>query len=144
MRRTRQRSNFRLPQHRFVRSGKQREENVIPMINVIFLLLLYFMVAGNLDSDFDIDLPVSTLSTRTEANTPVVNVERNGNIWFESRNMDITGLTAELAGTTGNGKLRIHADANVDALVISNIMKAAAQAGIFRFALVTQSRVDAP
>ena len=114
------------------------------MINVIFLLLLYFMVAGNLDSDFDIDLPVSTLSTRTEANTPVVNVERNGNIWFESRNMDITGLTAELAGTTGNGKLRINADANVDALVISGIMNAAAQAGIFRFALVTQSRVDAP
>ncbi len=114
------------------------------MINVIFLLLLYFMVAGNLDSDFDIDLPVSTLSTRAEANTPVVNVERNGNIWFASRKLDITGLTAELAGTPGHGKLRIHADANVDALVISDIMNAAAQAGIFRFALVTQSRVDAP
>ena len=114
------------------------------MINVIFLLLLYFMVAGNLDSDFDIDLPVSTLSTRAEANTPVVNVERNGNIWFESRNMDITGLAAELAVPPGHGKLRIHADANVDALVISDIMNAAAQAGIFRFALVTQSRVDAP
>ena len=144
MRRTRQRSNFRLPQHRFVRSGKQREENVIPMINVIFLLLLYFMVAGNLDSDFDIDLPVSTLSTRTEANTPVVNVERNGNIWYESRKVDIASLTAELAGTPDHGKLRIQADANVDALVISDIMKAAAQAGTFRFALVTQSRVDAP
>lgn len=114
------------------------------MINVIFLLLLYFMVAGNLDSDFAIDLPVSTLGARAEANTPVVNVERNGKIWFESRNMDITGLAAELAGTPGHGKLRIHADANVDALVISDIMNAAAQAGIFRFALVTQSRVNAP
>ena len=114
------------------------------MINVIFLLLLYFMVAGNLDSEFAIDLPVSTLSTRAEANTPVVNVERNGNIWFEARNMDINGLAAELAGTPAHGKLRIHADANVDALVISDIMNAAAQAGIFRFALVTQSRVNAP
>ena len=114
------------------------------MINVIFLLLLYFIVAGNLDSDFDIDLPVSTLSAKTDANTPVVNVERNGKIWFESRNMDITGLAAELAGTSAHGKLRIHADAGVDALVISDIMNAAAQAGIFRFALVTQSRVDAP
>ena len=114
------------------------------MINVIFLLLLYFMVAGNLDSDFAVDLPVSTLSTRAEANTPVVNVERNGKIWFESRNMDITGLAAELAGTPRHGKLRIRADANVDALVISDIMSAAVQAGIFRFALVTQSRVNAP
>lgn len=144
MRRTRQSSNSRLPQHRLVKSGRKREENVIPMINVIFLLLLYFIVAGNLDSDFDIDLPVSTLSAKTDANTPVVNVERNGKIWFESRNMDITGLAAELAGTPAHGKLRIHADASVDALVISDIMNAAAQAGIFRFALVTQSRVDAP
>lgn len=144
MRRTRQNSNFRLPQHRFARSDRKREENVIPMINVIFLLLLYFMVVGNLDSDFAVDLPVSTLSTRAEANTLVVNVERNGKIWFESRNMDITGLAAELAGTPGHGKLRIHADANVDALVILDIMNAAAQAGIFRFALVTQSRVNAP
>lgn len=114
------------------------------MINVIFLLLLYFMVAGNLDSDFNINLPVSTRNTKTEANTPVVNVERNGRIWFEARNIEISELTTELAGTPAYEKLRIHADADVDALIISDIMNAAAQADIFRFSLVTQSRVGAP
>ena len=114
------------------------------MINVIFLLLLYFMAAGNLNPDFDINLPVSTRDTETEANTPVVNVERNGNVWFESRKIDMAELTRELAGTPGYEKLRIHADADVDALIISDIMNAAAQADVFRFALVTQSRVVGP
>lgn len=113
------------------------------MINVIFLLLLYFMVAGTLDPDFNINLPVSTRNTKTEFNTPVVNVERNGNIWFESRKIDMAELTKELAGTPGYEKLRIHADADTDALIVSGIMNAAGQAGIFRFALVAQSRVVA-
>ena len=144
MRKTRHSSDFRLPQRRFVKGNRKREENVIPMINVIFLLLLYFMVAGNLDPEFDINLPVSTLNTRTESNTPTVNVERDGKIWFESRRIEIVELTAELVGRHDYKKLRIHADANVDALIISDIMNAAAQADIFRYALVTQSRVDAP
>ncbi|MDE0511136.1 MAG: biopolymer transporter ExbD [Gammaproteobacteria bacterium] len=127
-----------------MKGNRKREENVIPMINVIFLLLLYFMVAGNLDSDFNINLPVSTRNTETESNTPVVNVERNGRIWFEARNIEISELTTELAGTPAYEKLRIHADADVDALIISDIMNAAAQADIFRFSLVTQSRVGAP
>lgn len=144
MRKTRQSFDFRHPQRRFVKGNRKREENVIPMINVIFLLLLYFMVAGNLNPDFDINLPVSTRDTKTESNTPVVDVERNGNIWFESRKIDMAELTKELAGTPGYEKLRIHADAEVDALIISDIMNAAAQGDIFRFALVTQSRVGAP
>lgn len=143
MRKTRQSFDFRRPQRRFVKGNRKREENVIPMINVIFLLLLYFMVAGNLDPDFDINLPVSTRNTETKSKTPVVNVERNGRIWFESRNIEISKLTTELAGTPAYEKLRIHADADVDALIISDIMNAAAQADIFHFALVTQSRVGA-
>ena len=144
MRKTRHKADFRLPLQRFVKRDRKQEENVIPMINVIFLLLLYFMVAGNLDPDFNITLPVSTLSARTDADIPAVTVERNGNIWFASRNMEIDDLAAELVRTPGYGKLRIHADAHTDAIVISGIMNAAAEAGIFRFALVTQSRVDAP
>ena len=113
------------------------------MINVIFLLLLYFMVAGNLDPDFDINLPVSTPDSSTGANVPVVSVARNGTIWFEGRKIKIAELATTLAGTPGYEKLGIHADADVDALVISEIMNAAGQAGVFRFALVTRSRVDA-
>ena len=144
MRKTRHRCHFPGLPHRFVKDSRNREENVVPMINVIFLLLLYFMVAGNLDPDFNILLPVATQNSETRSQIPSVHVARNGKMWFESRNIEPHELKAELAGKSGYGKLKIHADANVDALIISTIMNVAAEAGIFRFVLVTQSRTDAP
>jgi len=144
MRNTRHSFHSGFSYRRAVRGGKNRDENVVPMINVIFLLLLYFMVAGNLDPDFDIILPEATRNPDTRLYTLAVFVARNGDIWFESRIIETDDLRTELAGNSGIGKLKIHADANVDALVISYIMNVAAKVGISRFVLVTQSRIDVP
>ena len=144
MRNTRHSFHSGFSYRRAVRGGKNRDENVVPMINVIFLLLLYFMVAGNLDPDFDIILPEATRNPDTRLYTLAVFVARNGDIWFESRIIETDDLRTELAGNSGIGKLKIHADANVDALVISYIMNVAAKVGISRFFLVTQSRIDVP
>ena len=43
---------------------------------------------------------------------------------------------------SGEEKLKIHADAKVDALTVSKVMKVAAEAGILQFVLVTQRRAD--
>ena len=94
------------------------------------------MVAGTW-IPLDIDLPVSTLSTRTEANTPVVNVSVTGTSGINPAKW-ISLLDGRALPGPDHGKLRIQADANVDALVISNIMNAAAQAGTFRFAGYTK------
>ncbi len=109
------------------------------MINIIFLLLLYFMVAGNLDPDFDITLPVAARNAETNLREPAVYVTSDSAVWFESRKVNPDELQAILAAKPGIDKLRLHADANIDALIISNIMDAAAQAGVFRFTLVTRS-----
>ena len=59
---------------------------------------------------------------------------------FENRPVDIETLKAELSQVTGHDRLKIHADAKVDALKISEIMKAASEAGVLKFVLVTQRR----
>lgn len=144
MRKTRHSFRSGLPYRRAVKGGKNREENVVPMINVIFLLLLYFMVAGNLDPDFNIILPEAGRNPGVTQYIPAVFIARDGEIWFESRAIDAGDLETALAAQPVFEKLRIHADANVEALVVSNVMKVAAEAGISRFVLVTQSRIEAP
>ena len=57
---------------RVLGKGSSQQENVIPMINVIFLLLLYFMIAGNLQPDYDVSPPQST----TDAEPPKTNGDR--------------------------------------------------------------------
>ena len=44
--RTRRSSDYQDLRDRIVGKRATQQENVIPMINIIFLLLLYFMIAG--------------------------------------------------------------------------------------------------
>ena len=45
-RRSRKSSDYQELRNRAVGNRATQQENVIPMINIIFLLLLYFMIAG--------------------------------------------------------------------------------------------------
>ncbi|MGR8919252.1 MAG: ExbD/TolR family protein [Gammaproteobacteria bacterium] len=119
-----------------------QEENVIPMINVIFLLLLYFMIAGNLQPDYDVTPPVSTQEAEPSAQIPTLSITADGAMRFENRPVTQESLAVELGKLTGQDKLKIHADAKVDALTVSKAMKISAEAGILQFVLVTQRRVE--
>ena len=136
-------SNFQHLHGRFGKGRRNREENVIPMINVIFLLLLYFMVTGSLAPDYDIVPPLSAQISEPPTHIPTISVTHDGKLWFESRPVNLDELKTALSGTTGYKKIKIHADANVDALTVSMIMNVLADNGIFRFVLVTKNRSDA-
>ncbi|MEQ8493295.1 MAG: biopolymer transporter ExbD, partial [Gammaproteobacteria bacterium] len=141
-RKIRRGSDFQDLRRRLVGNKATQEENVIPMINVIFLLLLYFMIAGNLQPDYDVTPPFATQEAEPSKQLPTLSVKKDGSMTFENRPVTLDGLKAELARISGNEKLKIHADAKVDALKISRIMKTSAEAGILQFVLVTQRRVD--
>lgn len=142
-RKNRRSSGYHDLRRRIIGDKDAREENVISMINVIFLLLLYFMVVGNLQSDYDVVPPFSTRVAEAPPQIPTLYVNRDGMMWFENRNIDMDKLKAELSKISGQEKLKIHADARVDALTISKIMNASAKIGILQFVLVTQHRADA-
>ena len=141
-RKIRRGSDYQELRRRLVGNKATQEENVIPMINVIFLLLLYFMIAGNLQPDYDVAPPFSTQETEPSKQLPTLSVKKDGSMRFENRPVTLEQLKLELARISGNEKLKIHADAKVDALKISEIMKTSAEAGILQFVLVTQRRVE--
>lgn len=126
----------------FLQRSSARDENVIPMINVIFLLLLYFMVVGKLQSDYDISPPLSTRHVDQPSQMPSLSVNREGVMWFENREVDLAGLVTELSVLDGQDRLKIHADAQVAAQTISQIMRVSAATGIFKFVLVVGQRPD--
>jgi len=142
-RRIRRGSDYQDLRRKLLGNKTTQEENVIPMINVVFLLLMYFMVAGNLQPDFDVTPPFSTQMAEPPPQIPTLSVGQDGSMRFENRPTDLERLKAELSRMVGHEKLKIHADAKVEALMISKIMKTAADAGILQFVLVTQRRAEA-
>lgn len=142
-RKVRRGSDYQELRRRVVGNKATQEENVIPMINVIFLLLLYFMIAGNLQPDYNITPPFASQLAEPPAQIATLSIERGGEMRFEGRVVDLEGLRTVLTQYSDQEKLKIHADAKVDALTVSKVMKVAAEAGILQFVLVTQRRNDA-
>ena len=120
-----------------------QEENVIPMINIIFLLLLYFMIVGNLSPDYNVAPPFASRQAEPPAAIPTVSVSPDGEMRFEGKTVTWENLPKEISKVTGHEKLKIHADAKADALTVSRIMKAATEAGILQFVRVTQKKIEA-
>ena len=125
-------------------TGKRasREENVIPMINIIFLLLLYFMVVGNLSPDYNVNPPFASQEAESSSLVPTVSVTKEGQLRFENAPVSWEELTSRLSGISDYEKIKIYADAESDALTISEIMKTAANVGILQFILVTQKKIS--
>ena len=126
---------------RVLGKGSSQQENVIPMINVIFLLLLYFMIAGNLQPDYDVSPPQSTTDAEPPKQTATVSVNKDGSIRFEGQPVSFEELQVRFSEIVGHDHVKIHADGKLSALAISKIMKSASEAGIVQFSLVTQRKV---
>ena len=119
-----------------------REENVIPMINIIFLLLLYFMVVGNLSPDYNVNPPFASQEKESSSLIPTISVTKEGQLRFENIPVSWEELGTRLRNVSDLDKIKIYADAESDALTISEIMKTAANVGIVQFVLVTQKKMS--
>ena len=124
------------------RKRASREENVIPMINIIFLLLLYFMVVGNLSPDYNVNPPFASQEKESSSLIPTVSVTKEGQLRFENIPVSWEELGTRLRDVSDLDKIKIYADAESDALTISEIMKTAANVGIVQFVLVTQRKIS--
>lgn len=139
-RRSRRAADYEALRNSAAGKGTGDDENVIPMINVIFLLLLFFMVAGNLQPDYDVTPPVSTQDGDLPKQIPTVSVNAKGELRFEGRPVTLDGLKVEFSRIVGHDRVKVHADSKVHALKVSEIMRAATDAGVSQFVLVTQRR----
>ena len=124
------------------RKRASREENVIPMINIIFLLLLYFMVVGNLSPDYNVNPPFASQEKESSSLIPTISVTKEGQLRFENVPVTWEELGNRLRNVSDLDKIKIYADAESDALTISEIMKTSANVGIVQFVLVTQKKMS--
>ena len=127
--------NFSLP-------GMVEEEeaglNMTPLIDVVFLLLIFFMVTSTLKDEtaLSVDLQESTASplpVEKNALTLVINLEGeyfiNGVLLPDSDVESLMSALQESAGTNPDPLLNIHADRNVAYEKVVRVMEAARRLG---------------
>ena len=106
---------------------RPRGESIIPMINVVFLLLIFFLLTAQISpsTPFPVTPPDSTSDIRTRAQD-VLYVSATGELaWNEARGDDVWPL---IAARTDDGPVQIRADASAPAVTLAAHLKQLRQA----------------
>ena len=126
--------------------GRQRIRhgiNLVPLINIVFLLLIFFMLSSTLitPDKFDIQLPESDKGDTHESVPIVILVRGDGTIAINNLAVSLTELADLLVSKIEGGaqpELMVRADALANTKDIVAVLRQAKIAGIEAVALATQ------
>lgn len=115
---------------------RPRTESIVPMINVVFLLLIFFLMSSNLSQPepFEVAPPRSNSDLEPEVDR-VLYVDRSGRTSFEG----IEGKAAldALASTSSTDSvIQIRADGALEAKAMARLLSDLAKSGLSSVELV--------
>jgi biopolymer transport protein ExbD len=115
--------------------------NMTPMIDVTFLLLIFFLVASHLsrnESQLELDLPIAKSGSddlRQAIPRIIVNVKNDGSLWLAGRTVDSDKLASLFKAAKSHEldevEVRIRASRSAHYANVEPILMACAQAGIW-------------
>ena len=129
----------------YKKTNKNRLPNLVPLINIVFLLLIFFMLSGTLAKTdlFEVSPPESNTSSSAEAPELVILISDDSKIALDNQSININDLETILANileTTNIEEILIKADGNAKSGILSKVIKHIRNAGIKRAAIVTQNK----
>ena len=141
---------MRVPQH--LRSG-DLEINMTPMIDIVFLLIIFFLVSSHLarqEAQMDLPLPIADSGTKADdikGRRLTLNVTIDGAMILAGRRVTREELGARLAAAleAANGELevRIRSDREVPYRHVAPIMLSCARSGIWNVTIGVYRTEDA-
>ena len=118
---------------------RPRAESIVPMINVVFLLLIFFLMTSRLapPDPFEVTPPNAGDGQPGEASA-VLYLSAEGEVAFEDLRGEaaVAGFAARNAEGSGTMVPRLRADAQVEAAAVARLMRDLAAAGLSNVALV--------
>ena len=132
-----------------VAGRKELRVNMTPMIDVVFLLIIFFLVSSHLArQESQMPLPLPTASSgqedQSEQERVVVNVRQDGAMILAGRNVSPAELDRrlrfEMGRATGELEVRIRSDRNVPFQFVQPILLSVAKTGISQVTFAVTNR----
>ncbi len=133
--------------------AEEPELNVIPLIDIVFILLIFFIVTTTFtrETQIKLNLPVANSDQlKTEDKIVEVSVDAQGQYFVNGQaviNTDVETLKRALQKSAGDLKdppLIISADGKTPHQAVITVMDAARQLGFVHMTFTTQQSKDAP
>jgi biopolymer transport protein ExbD len=121
----------------------ESEINLTPMLDVTFIMLIFFIVTASFvkESGIDVNRPAATTAEVKERGNILIAISDKGEIWVDKRQVDIRALRANierLHAENPQGSVVIQADEESRNGLLVEVMDAARQAGVFNVSIAAE------
>ena len=129
---------------RFGQEEADDDINMTPMLDIVFILLIFFIVTASFvkESGIEVQRPSAVTAESKEQASIVVAINEIGEIWIDKRVVDVRSVRAHierLRAENPQGSVVIQADKNSTNGLLVQVMDAARQAGVENVSIATMA-----
>ncbi len=123
-------------------SGGETEIDLTPMLDVVFIMLIFFIVTASFvkEAGIDVNRPEAETAQRQESAPILVAVSAGNEIWIDRRRIDVRSIRANierLSAENPKAGVVVQADNKSDTETVAAVIDAARAAGIYDVVLST-------
>lgn len=132
---------MRLMRRRSGGNGRN-DDQILPLINVVFLLLIFFMVVGSLSATdpFPIEPPRSVNGGAGDPKDLILLIGADGRLALDGAVVEAAQLQGAVAGrlqSLAHPEVHVKADGGAEASAVVKVMETLRRAGVERIRLMT-------
>lgn len=132
-----------------MRRRKKEEEaeiNLTPMLDIVFIMLIFFIVTASFvkEAGIEVDKPSAATAERKQMANIMIAVTSKQQIWIQGKQIDIRAVRAtieRLHAENPKGTIVIQADRESETGLVIEIMEAARQAGVQNVAIAAEETI---
>ncbi len=118
------------------------DDKLIPLINIVFLLLIFFMVAGQMHAQTseNLQLPISNSGTEAQPLTTRIELNANMQLFFNSQLLSSKELSNELKKLSKTSELKILLHRHLTATQVQPLLTLLREQQFSRITLISESQ----
>ena len=122
---------------------EESEINITPMLDVVFIMLIFFIVTATFvkEAGIEVNRPDAATAVKQEKANILIAIGPNNDVWIDRRKIDIRAVRPNierLHAENPQGSVIIQADKESKTETLITVMDASRSAGVFNIAIAAQ------
>ncbi|MGB1557063.1 MAG: ExbD/TolR family protein [Oceanococcaceae bacterium] len=123
---------------------EEAEINMTPMLDIVFIMLIFFIVTTSFvkETGIDVSRPNANTAEKKERGNILIAIKPNGEIWMDKRKVELRAVranTERLHAENPEGSVVIIADKESQTGVLVEVMDQVRLAGVYNVSIAANS-----
>ncbi|WP_138380834.1 ExbD/TolR family protein [Luteithermobacter gelatinilyticus] len=131
--------------HSSAKSGDEAAIDMTPMLDIVFIMLIFFIVTASFikEAGIDVDRPLSATALKQDKANIMIAVSDTNEVWMQKRRVDVRAIRANverLRAENPEGSVVIQADKDAKSGIVMDVVDAVRQAGVTDYVVSTREQ----